>query len=281
MDRLPRLQARITSLHELRELIRALRALAASHVQEAHGALVGIRKYVEVVEDGIAEAAGLLPEADRLAEVADLSDSRVLIVVCSEHGFVSAYNEQLLDRAEAEREKGQRLVIVGRRGAMLAAERGLDVDSSLPMATHVGGVPAVARRVADHMVSVSTADAVYGKYRKGGTFQPTARRILPLDPTLLVGVERHSPPLHHLDPVILLQRLTSEYLLAEITRAVMEAFASENGARLRVMENADRNISDRLDQLRRQEHMLRQEAITSELLDVVTGSEAVGAGFTR
>ncbi|MDH3919169.1 MAG: ATPase, partial [Rhodospirillales bacterium] len=62
MEQLPRLQARISSLHELRDLFRALRALAASHVQEAQSALAGIRRYVEVVEDAIAEGAALLPE---------------------------------------------------------------------------------------------------------------------------------------------------------------------------------------------------------------------------
>ena len=53
MEQLPRLQARISNLNELRDLIGALRALAASHVKEADAALTGIRRYVEVVEDAI------------------------------------------------------------------------------------------------------------------------------------------------------------------------------------------------------------------------------------
>lgn len=280
MEQLTRLQARISSLHDLRELIRALRALAASHVQEAQNTLVGIRQYVEVVEDGIAEGAALLPETDGQAAV-ELADASVLIIVCSEHGFVGAYNEQLLDRAVAERKEGQALVVIGRRGAILAAERGLDVDRSFSMATHVGGVLGVTRRVAEYLATVSAADVVFGSYRKGGNFETTVRSILPLDPALLVRTEGRSPPLRHLAPAVLLQRLAGEYLFAEVTRAVMESLASENGARLRVMETADRNIGDKLDQLRRQEHALRQESITSELLDVITGSEAVSRGFTR
>jgi F-type H+-transporting ATPase subunit gamma len=80
---------------------------------------------------------------------------------------------------------------------------------------------------------------------------------------------------------VLLQRLASEYLFAELTRAVMESLASENGARLRVMEAADRNTGDKLEGLRRSENALRQEAITSELLDVVTGSEAILKSVNR
>lgn len=281
MEQLPRLQARISSLRELRDLIRALRALAASHVQEAQTVLPGIRRYVEVVEDAIAEGAALLPVTDELAASSGASDASVLIVICSEHGFVGAFNERLLDRAEAERKEGQQLVIIGRRGVILAAERGLEVRSSFPMATHVGGVLAVTRRVAEHLAVVLTADVVFGSYRRGGNFEPESRSILPLDPALLVGSERRSPPLHHLAPATLLQRLASEYLFGEITRAVMESLASENGARLRAMETADHNIGDKLGEFRRKEQTLRQEAITSELLDVVTGSEAILTGVGR
>ena len=281
MEQLPRLQARISSLRELRDLVRALRALAASHVQEAQGALAGMRRYVEVVEDAIAEGAALLPETDGLATSSESSDASVLIVVCSEHGFAGAFNKRLLGRAEAERKEGQELMVIGRRGAMLAAERGLEVDRSFAMATHVGGVLGVTRRVAGYLAAASTADVVFGSYRRGGNFESEARSVLPLDPVLLVGFERRSPPLHHLAPDALLQRLASEYLFAEITRAVMESLASENGARLRVMETADHNIGDKLEGLRRLENTLRQEAITSELLDVVTGSEAILGGVGR
>jgi len=64
MEPLPRLRARISSLGELRDIIRALRAMAASHVQEAQAALPGIRQYVAVVEDAISEGAALLPPTD-------------------------------------------------------------------------------------------------------------------------------------------------------------------------------------------------------------------------
>lgn len=275
MEQLPRIQARISSLHELRDLVRALRALAASHVQEAQGALNGIRRYAEVVEDAIAEGAELRPRPEEPASPSRSSDASVLIVVCSEHGFVGAFNDRTLDRAAAERKPGQRLAVLGRRGAALAAERGLDVVQTFPMATHVGGVLGVTRLVAEHMATVSTADVVFGSYRRGGSYDVEVRSILPIDPAVIKRSARRNRPLHHLAPAQLLERLASEYLFGEITRVVMESLASENGARLGVMEMADHNIGDKLDTLKRQEHTLRQEAITSELLDVVTGSETI------
>jgi len=278
MEQLPRLQARISSLRELRDLVRALRALAASHVREAQGALIGIRRYVEIVEDAIVEGAGLLPKAQEHEAADQRPGTGVLIVVCSEHGFAGAFNERLLDRAEAERKAGQELVIIGGRGTVLASERGLEVDHSFPMATHVTGVVGVTRRVSEYLSNFSTADVVFGSYRKGGNFEPEARNILPLDPSLLVGPGQRGPPLHHLAQGVLLQQLANEYLFAEITRSVMESLASENGSRLRAMETTDHNIGDKLEGLRRSENALRQEAITSELLDIVTGVEAISGG---
>lgn len=274
MEQLQRLKARISSLQELRDLMHAMRALAASHVQEAQGALEGIRRYVEVIEDAIAEGAALLPERDGRALTA-APGAGVLIVVCSEHGFTGAFNELLLDRAAAELKAGQQLGVIGRRGAVLAEERNLDIAWSLPMATRVGGVLGVTRRVADRLADAVTARIVFGSYRKGGRFDVATKTILPLAPALLAGAVRGSRPLHHLDADILLQRLAGEYLFAEITRCVMESLASENGARLQVMEAADHNIGDKLEQLSRRQRSVRQESITSELLDIVTGADAM------
>jgi F-type H+-transporting ATPase subunit gamma len=274
MEQLPRLKARIASLEELRDLIRALRAMAGSRVQEAQGALAGIRRYAEVVEYAIAENAALLTR-ERMSSRAGPSDDSVLMAVTSEHGFTGAFNDRLIDRAREELKPGDRLAVIGRRGSVLAEEGHLDVDWCVPMATHIGGVPGVARRVADHLVDVTTARIVFAAYRTGGQYEIEARDILPLDPALLQGMGPVEPPLHQLDPYILLERLSGEYLFAEVTRAIMESLASENGARLQVMSAADHNIGDKLETLGRQHNHLRQEAITAELLDVVTGAEAV------
>jgi len=276
MEQLPRLKARISNLKELRDLIRALRALAASHVREADAALVGIRRYVEVIEDANVEAARLVSEIDTEDFFAfPASGASLLLVVFSEHGFVGAFNERLLDRAEEELDEGQGLAVIGARGAVLAAERGLEIDWSFPMATHSGGVLAITRPIVDRLVTVVTADIVFARYDRAGRFEVVKKGLLPLDPSLFSGPVSRNPPLHQLAPDVLLRRLANEYLFAEVTRAIMESLTSENAARLRVMESADHNIGDKLEDLVRNEHTLRQEAITSELLDVVTGAEAI------
>ena len=158
---------------------------------------------------------------------------------------------------------------------VLAKDNHLKVDWHVPMATHIGGVPGIARRVTDHLADITAARVAFAAYEPGGQYDVVVRDILPLDPALLKGMGVVQPPLHQLDPYVLLARLSGEYLFAEVTRAIMESLASENGARLQVMSAADHNIGDKLETLGRQRNHLRQEAITAELLDVVTGAEAV------
>jgi F-type H+-transporting ATPase subunit gamma len=275
MERLARLNARIDSLDELRDLFRAMRAMAASHVQEAQTALPGIRRYAETIEAAIARAALLLPAGDGAVLGAAAGGSDVLIAVSAEQGFAGGFNEQVLDRAAAERRPGQQLGIVGQRGARLAEERGLAVDWDVAMATHVGGVVGAVRQVARHLQGAARASVVFAGYRKGGRFEVETRSILPLDPALVRGDAPGGPPLLQLAPEELLQSLAAEYLFAELTRSVMESLASENGARLHRLESADHNICDKLEMLTRQERRVRQDATTEEMLDVVTGTEAI------
>ncbi|MCB1745213.1 MAG: F0F1 ATP synthase subunit gamma, partial [Gammaproteobacteria bacterium] len=149
---------------------------------------------------------------------------------------------------------------------------------SFEMSTHVGGVLGIARRVTEYLQSASRAEVLFAGYQGGGRIELQHRVILPLDPSLLRRIPSGAPALHHLPPAVLLARLGGEYLLAGVTLAIMESLVSENAARLQMMERADSNIDDKLQTLGRLENTLRQEAITSELLDIVSGTEAILRG---
>jgi F-type H+-transporting ATPase subunit gamma len=273
MEHRARLQARIKSLGELREVVGMMRALASNHLHEAQQALAGIRGYVEVVEKALVQAGSLFP---RGVMAAANDGDEVLIVVTSEHGFAGAFNDTLMEAAQQALKPHQALGVIGRRGALLAQERNMPLAWSFAMATHVAGVQGVTRRVADHLEGVRTADILYAVHTGGGSFKVTQQSILPLAPALLSGNGNGTaPPLHHLPPEILVERLAGEYLFAEINRAVMESMASENGVRLMVMESANHSTERKLEDLQRQDQRVRQEEITTELLDVVVGANAL------
>lgn len=284
MTRAVELRARIASIDELHGVVTAMRSLAAARVQRAERTLPAIRRYAEIVADAIARVQSLFgaPGA-ALGEPADVPPR--LIVVCSEHGFAGAFNERLLDRAIAEPEATSgRIWIVGTRGLQLARARGVTIEWTLPMAIHVAGVFDIARRLAAEIERRLARGelgrlAIMGAHHAPGEAITIDRRpLLPFASELPHGPLPSLPPLHQLPPVVLLARVIGEHVVAVLSRALVESFASENAVRLEAMEAARHNIEDKLHALREQARRLRQEEITTELLDVMTGVAAVSSG---
>lgn len=280
MERLAEIRRRTRSLADLAEVVGAMRSLAAARAQQARGALPAIRRYADVIDGALAEAVALVPPGD----AAEDAGRGAVVVFASEHGFVGTFNERLLERAAAERAAGRdALLVVGSRGAALASEQGLEVAWSTRMAAHGEGVVDVARAVADQVIERSAREdlrrvkMVYAKSARGAASEVTAAPLLPFDPAPYrrPGAGDALPPLTHLPPPALLDELVLEWLLAELMRAAMESFASENGARLTAMEAAHSGIEQKLEELSAEERRRRQDEITTELLDVVTGAQAV------
>lgn len=285
MEQLARLRARLGTLSELGDIIVAMRALATAAVRESRQALPAIEAYAQFIEDGVSDVAAMLDaSAGETPEPAN-GETETICVIGSDHGFVGSLNSDLLDGIEIP--KGSRLIVIGRRLQGVAEERALAVATALPMTAHVSGVPLLARKIAEcigaatHVRLVSVTRNVPEALPSGQAGQGVearqgvqARQVLPIElPTL--GAHTSPPPLHQLEIKELLTELAGEYLLLEISRTLIEALAEENRVRLNVMTAAARNISDKLDDLRQTERTLRQETITTELLDVVVGAEAV------
>jgi F-type H+-transporting ATPase subunit gamma len=281
MERLSELNRRIESLTELLEVIGTMRSLAATRVREARTAVPGIRQYATVVDEALAEAVPLLAGED--VEPGPESDGTAVLVFSSEHGFVGAFNDHLLDAAGAAlRRPNDRLLIVGARGLVVAEERRHPVAWSHGMATSTAGVTAIAQSAVDELYrglgggEFSRVTLYYAHSASGATWQVAERQLLPFDPTPYQMSGRASyPPLINLEPNVLLEMLVNEFVFAELMHAAMESFASENIARLMAMEAAHKNIEDRLEESKQKAWQRRQEEITMELLDVVTGAEAM------
>jgi F-type H+-transporting ATPase subunit gamma len=294
MERLSEIRARIKNLGDLADVVGAMRSLAAVRVQQARGALPAIRKYTEVVEGALAEAFALGPPAGGPSPPAPAealhdgaASGSAAIVFSSEQGFVGAFNEHVLERAAAQLSApGDLLFVVGARGAALAAERRLAVAWTAPMTTHGGGLAEVARRVSQEVYrragrgELRRVTLVYARSSGGAASEVVVSSLLPFDPTPYqaanAGEGDALPPLTNLAPRELVDHLVDELVLAELMRAATESFASENGARLATMEAAHASIDEKLDDLSQDERRRRQDEITTELLDIVTGAEAVG-----
>ena len=277
--RLAQIERHGASMEELQRIVGAMRAIASMRVQEAVRALSSVRQYGNALADAVRQALAIA--ADELvgsSEPPRLGSRRAIVVFTSEHGFVGGFNERLLDAAAPR--PGDTLIMVGSRGAALAVERGLPVTSAHAMATRLASIPETVRRVQESLYpaiapgETAHAEVLFGRYQRSGAADIQRHRLFPLE----IAPERERPgpaPLHDLSAAELLERMTAEYILAQLTEAAVESLAAENGARFAAMEAAHDNVGKRLQALRLDASRARQEEVTTELLDLVTGGLAV------
>lgn len=279
MTRLAELQTRIGTMSELRELVGAMRLLAGMRLQEAQKALPGIRSYADSMATAIGQALLLAPQGG--AAPAPAQGRRGLVLFAAEHGFVGAFTERLLDEVDKTHRPDDVLFLLGSRATTWATERAIRPAWSAPMASRLTGVPETVRRltasVYGHLArgEIEGLDVLFARSRSGRMPNLQRQQLLPLDLSMLTLSGAHHPPLHNLDPELLVEKLGAEYVLALLSEAAVESLASENAARFAAMTAAHDNVTQRLEGLRQMARQARQDEITTELLDLATGMEAL------
>ena len=279
MTRLIEVEAHILSMGELLDIVGAMRSLASMRVQEAQRTLPGIRRYAETTAAAIGAALLLLPESGAVSRTA--TARRALVLCTAEHGFVGGFNERILDAAEKLIDSDDALFIFGSRGAAAARERGWPSLWVHPMATRPKGVPETIRHLTAELYGwiargdLARIEVMFARHRQSTGTTMEQKLLFPVDLTLLAPAQQRLPPLHNLPPATLLEKLIADYVFGLLTEAAIEALASENAARFAAMDSAHENVSKKLEELRQDARQTRQDEITMELLDLVTGAEAL------
>jgi F-type H+-transporting ATPase subunit gamma len=269
-ERLSDISAHIVATRQLESVITAMRGVAAARMLEAQAHLEGVRAYARQLGEAMSLALTLAAEAkDRTEPVSRPPSEEIVLAFCSAQGFVGAYNERVL--AAASGSKNTVLFIVGERGATLAAEQGLDVVWTTPMASHIDEAPLLADRI---------ADALYGRIGESGAARVTLihgapagarlveRPLIPLDLARFPLSREKTLPLVTLPPETLVTNLAQEYVFAELCEAVVLSFAAENEARVQAMISARSNVRKSLDELQARHRRQRQEEITEEIIEL-------------
>jgi F-type H+-transporting ATPase subunit gamma len=292
--RLAEIERRVASMQELQRIVGAMRAIASMRMQEAVRALASVREYggalAEAIHDALAITAGQnLAESGSYGSRNTHSNrmpvrqagKRAIVLFASEHGFVGGFNQRLIEVVESDLLATDALMIVGSRGAALAAEHGHCVAWEHPLATRLAGIADTVRLVEEALLSwiargeIVRAEVVFSRDRRSGELVIERRRLLPIELTAARGPRRRLMPLHDLPAPQLLEGLTAEYMLAQLTEAATEALAAENAARFAAMESARDNVGRKLRTQRLDASRSRQEEVTNELLELVTGEQSL------
>jgi F-type H+-transporting ATPase subunit gamma len=276
------LRKRIGSVRSTQQITKAMKVVAAAQLRRAQEAAERARPYAaKMTEMFAAVVGGLSEEAHPL--LARREENRIdLIVLTSDRGLCGGFNANLLRQSEAfQREHGERttrLMLVGRKGLDYYRRQRVE---PLFERTGVLKVPAleVARALAEHVTTRFAADEsdavylVYSRFQSAIAQVPTVVRLLPVDAP--AGDASSVDYIFEPPRPELLAKLLPRYIETRLLQALLESIASEFGARMTAMDNATRNASEMIDRLTLSMNRARQSAITTELMEIVSGAEAL------
>ena len=296
MASLKALKMRITSVKSTQKITKAMKMVAAAKLRRAQEAAEAARPYSErmaAVMASLGSRVTVGPESPRLLAGTGRDQVHMLVVCSSERGLAGAFNTNIvrlarksIERLTAEG-KTVKLLLVGKKArAQLARDHRDKIVETVDM-THVkrlafGDALAVAEDVVRRYEAgeFDVAHLFFARFRSALVQEPTALQIIPVplpkvesDVVITGGVlavVEYEP-----DEEAILADLLPRNLAVQIFRALLENAASEQGSRMTAMDNATRNAGDMINRLTITYNRTRQAAITKELIEIISGAEAI------
>ncbi len=284
------IKRRIVSVKKTQQITRAMRMVAAAKLRRAQSAIVAARPYADRMRRVLGEIARAQKDAEHPLLVKREAIRKVdFIVVTSDRGLAGAFNANVQkfaarEIAEAERRPGNptvSLTLVGRKAAEYFKRRRPkqidDVQAGLGTIQY-GHAQAIARRAAQRFVAGEADEVVLVFSEFVSTLNQTPRAVvlLPFEAGAVEESAVESLPYEiEPDPETLLSALVPKALEVEIFRALLENQAGEHAARMAAMESATRNTEEMIGSLTLKYNRARQAAITRELIEIISGAEAL------
>jgi F-type H+-transporting ATPase subunit gamma len=267
-----------------------MKALAAVSIRQYERAVESLADYNRTVEMGFQ----ILLRERETSLLKERGTKKCLgaVVFGSDLGMCGQFNEQIASHAlEAMKKLGceppdRACIVVGARVIGYLEDAGQRVDKELAVPSSMSGITMTVQEInailSEWWMSkkINQLYLFYNNHVSGSQYHPHTVRLLPLDLEWLQDIKtRKWPtkvlPIFTMDWDKLFPLIVRQYVFVSLFQATAESLASENASRLAAMQGAEKNIDDVLSDLKLQFHQERQMAITDELLDIVSGFEAL------
>lgn len=294
------LKATIDSVQDLYSVVKTMKALAAVSIRQYEQAVESLAEYNRTIEMGFQillreRYFASEPLSLNLAETLDLPENKIGgIIFGSDQGLCGQFNEQITQSArdylrQFSNSKPILIAAVGFRLLPYLKTSKYQITEQFSLPTSAINIGETVRDLLLMLESWQQREQIgkillfYNQPTSGSSYRSCKQQLLPLDPDWLLSLEKKQwptsvIPTFTMDWQELFSELIRQYLFVSLYRALAASLASENASRLAAMQSAQKNIEERLDELNAQYRRQRQSAITSELLDVVAGFEALNEG---
>ncbi|RMA44078.1 F0F1 ATP synthase subunit gamma [Rhodophyticola porphyridii] len=291
MPSLKDLKNRIESVKSTRKITKAMQMVAAAKLRRAQEAAEMARPYAEKMEDvmsGLAASVGNAEGAPRLLAGTGQNQTHMVVVMTSERGLCGGFNSSIVRLARTRiiellgQGKTVKILTVGKKG-----RDQLKRDYADHMVGHVDltevkrvGYADAAKIAADILGrfdggEFDVATIYYGRFESVISQVPTERQVIPA--VFDASEAGDDSTLYDYEPSeqAVLEDLLPRGVATQIFTALLENAASEQGARMSAMDNATRNAGEMIDKLTIQFNRSRQAVITNELIEIISGAEAL------
>jgi F-type H+-transporting ATPase subunit gamma len=281
------IKRRITSVRKTQQITRAMRMVAGAKLRRAQEAIESARPYAERMRATLAEVARAQRDSDHpLLVPREETRSVEMLVVTSERGLCGAFNANVIKAALAavrSRQPGARVEIstAGKKAREAFQRRTPDAlrehypqDGWVTFGQAASIAGYLSRRYAER--EVDQVVLVYSEFVSAITQTPRVVTLLPFSAGAADEAAGEALPYEiEPDPAKLLSVLVPKAVEVEIFRALLENQSGEHAARMAAMEAATRNTEELIESLTLQYNRARQAAITKELVEIVSGAEAL------
>jgi F-type H+-transporting ATPase subunit gamma len=299
MPSLKSLKVRITSVKSTQKITKAMKMVAAAKLRRAQEAAEAARPYAERMTSVLASLGSRItvgPESPKLLAGTGADQVHLLVVATSERGLAGAFNTNIVraarrtaDRLLAEG-KTVKFYLIGKKGRAQLARTHRDRFLHTVDLTHVKRLAFTdASEIAEELIAryeageFDVAHLFYARFQSALVQEPTEKQIIPVQlpeagtagGTGPVAAEISGSVEYEPEEEAIIAELLPRNVAVQLFRALLENAASEQGSRMTAMDNATRNAGDMINRLTITYNRTRQAAITKELIEIISGAEAL------
>ncbi|HLH71279.1 MAG TPA: ATP synthase F1 subunit gamma [Candidatus Dormibacteraeota bacterium] len=284
MPSLRDVRRRIRSVQNTQKITKAMQVVSATKMRRAQQAVQATRPYAEKMVEVLQTTSQLAREYRHPYLERREGDRALIIVITTDKGLCGALNANLLravNRYAMERHRGHvRYVTIGRKGRDLLVRLGREIVAEVSNLRDRPGVGVVlpAIRAALDEYDEGRVDVILLAYTRWVSTlrqEPLIRPLVPIEIPAGEGRQAGGDYLYEPEPEAVLDELLPRYVEAQVYQAVLENQASEHSARMIAMQNATNAAGDMIRSLTLTANKVRQATITTELMEIVSGAEAL------
>ncbi len=290
MASLKELKGRIASVKSTQKITKAKQMVAAAKLRKAQAAAEAARPYAERLEGVVASLAGKVKgdTAPRLLAGTGKDAVHLLVVANGDKGLAGAFNANIVKAAVAKAQaliaagKTVKFFLVGRKGRAIIARTfpGMIVaqfDTSEIRQPGYGEAQTIAQEISKLFFEgqFDVATLFYSAFKSALAQIPTEQQLIPVAVPADAPASSGAAVEYEPDEESILADLLPRNIAIQLFKAVLENQASEQGASMTAMDNATRNAGDLINKLTVEYNRSRQAAITTELVEIIAGAEAL------